>query len=227
MHQVEKTTLLAALIGEVASHERIVAVEDVRELRASHPHLVSLEARQANTDGVGAVDLSQLVRACLRMRPDRIVVGECRGAEVRELLAALNTGHSGSMATVHVNNLASVPARLTSLGQQAGLGGSNLAAQVDAAIDLVVIVEHRAGRRRIRELGTLHAVDGELTARPLVHGPLASEADTRSTTCGFEPHLGVKNGGRGGQINTRWAESGFESGRESGSTLPGVSRRVF
>ena len=76
MHQVEKTTLLAALIGEVASHERIVAVEDVRELRASHPHLVSLEARQANTDGVGAVDLSQLVRACLRMRPDRIVVGE-------------------------------------------------------------------------------------------------------------------------------------------------------
>ena len=95
-------------------------IEDVAELRIAHPHVVALEARQANLDGAGAIGLDRLVRESLRMRPDRLVVGECRGAELRELLGALNTGHDGGAGTVHANSLADVPARLEALGSLAG-----------------------------------------------------------------------------------------------------------
>ena len=101
--------------------ERIVAIEDVAELRVDHPHFVSLEARQANLEGVGEVSLARLLREALRMRPDRLVLGECRGAEVRELLSALNTGHDGGAGTLHANSLADVPARLEALGALAGM----------------------------------------------------------------------------------------------------------
>jgi len=116
-----KTTLLGAMLSEAAPTERIVTIEDVAELRITHPHVVALEARQANAEGAGAVGLEQLVREALRMRPDRLVLGECRGAEVRELLAALNTGHDGGAGTLHANSLDDVPARLEALGALAGL----------------------------------------------------------------------------------------------------------
>jgi len=149
-----KTTLLAALLERVPARERIVTIEDVAELRVTHPHQVRLEARQPNLEGAGGVDLARLVREALRMRPDRLVVGECRGAEVRELLGALNTGHEGGAGTLHANGIADVPARLEALGALAGLDATALARQVVSAIHAVVHLERRAdGRRVVAGLG--------------------------------------------------------------------------
>ncbi|GAA1852419.1 hypothetical protein GCM10009796_13080 [Microbacterium koreense] len=149
-----KTTLLAALLAEAAHTERIVTVEDVAELRVDHPHHVRLEARQANLEGAGAIDLARLVREALRMRPDRLVVGECRGAEVRELLSALNTGHDGGAGTLHANGLDDVAARLEALGALAGLDDHALARQVVSAFDVVLhVARDRDGARRFVAAG--------------------------------------------------------------------------
>ena len=149
-----KTTLLAALLGCAAPAERIVTIEDVAELLIDHPHHVRLEARQANLEGAGAIGLARLVREALRMRPDRLVVGECRGDEVRELLSALNTGHDGGAGTLHANGLHDVPARLESLGALAGLDDRALARQVASAIGLVLHVERSPdGVRRLAGAG--------------------------------------------------------------------------
>lgn len=156
-----KTTLLAALLAEAPAQERIVTIEDVAELRIAHPHHVRLEARQPNIEGTGGVGLARLVREALRMRPDRLVVGECRGDEVRELLSALNTGHDGGAGTVHANGLHDVPARLEALGAPAGLDDRALARQAASAIGLVVHVERGAdGSRRIAGAGR-PVVDGD------------------------------------------------------------------
>ncbi len=153
-----KTTLLAALLGEVPAGERIVIVEDARELAPAHPHVVRLEGRPANSEGAGAVTLTTLVRQALRMRPDRLVVGEVRGAEVADLLAALNTGHEGGCGTVHANAPASVPARLEALGALAGLSRTALHAQVAAALDAVVHVRRGPqGRRWVESIGVVVA----------------------------------------------------------------------
>lgn len=145
-----KTTLLASMLGLVPPSERIVTIEDVAELRIDHPHHVRLEARQPNLEGVGTIDLARLVREALRMRPDRLVVGECRGQEVRELLTALNTGHDGGAGTLHAGGLAEVPARLEALGALAGMDDRALARQVASAIGAVVHVERgRDGIRRV------------------------------------------------------------------------------
>ncbi|MEZ5190346.1 MAG: TadA family conjugal transfer-associated ATPase [Schumannella sp.] len=162
-----KTTLLGALLGSAPETERIVVIEDVAELRIAHPHVVALEARQANLDGAGAIGLDRLVREALRMRPDRLVVGECRGPELRELLSALNTGHDGGAGTLHANSLADVPARLEALGSLAGLDADAVARQAVSAFDAVLHVERAAEGRRLSALGEL-ALDagGRLT----VHG---------------------------------------------------------
>lgn len=145
-----KTTLLSALLSRAAQTERIITIEDVAELRPQHPHHVALEARQPNLEGAGEIDLARLVREALRMRPDRLVVGECRGVEVRELLSALNTGHDGGAGTLHASGLADVPARLEALGALAGLDDAALARQVVSAIGCVVHLARGAdGRRRI------------------------------------------------------------------------------
>lgn len=145
-----KTTLLAALLGRVPVAERIVTIEDVAELRLAHPHHVRLEARQANLEGAGAIALGRLLREALRMRPDRLVVGECRGEEVRELLTALNTGHDGGAGTVHASGIADVPARLEALGALAGMNDRALSRQVVSAIGAIVHVERgRDGVRRV------------------------------------------------------------------------------
>ncbi len=149
-----KTTLLTALLGCVPHSDRIVTIEDVAELAPDHPHHVRLEARQPNLEGAGAVGLARLVREALRMRPDRLVVGECRGEEVRELLTALNTGHDGGAGTLHANGLHDVPARLEALGALAGLGDIALARQAASAIHLVLHVQRDPdGVRRLVAAG--------------------------------------------------------------------------
>jgi pilus assembly protein CpaF len=159
-----KTTLLAALLGEAAPDERIVVIEDVAELRIAHPHVVALESRQANLEGAGHVGLAALVREALRMRPDRLVLGECRGAEIRELLGALNTGHDGGAGTLHANSLTDVPARLEALGALAGMSAEAVARQTVSAIGLVLHLERRAGIRTLAQVGRFVLDDRERLA---------------------------------------------------------------
>lgn len=143
-----KTTLLGAMLGLAPRGERIVVIEDVGEVRVDHPHVIGLEARQANLEGVGEIGLARLVREALRMRPDRLVLGECRGAEIRELLTALNTGHDGGAGTIHANSLADVPARLEALGALAGLSPEAVGRLAASALDAVVHVERGGGADR-------------------------------------------------------------------------------
>lgn len=153
-----KTTLLAALLTLVPHDERIVVVEEAGELAPAHPHVVRLLARQANVDGAGRVDLADLVRHALRMRPDRIVLGECRGGEVREVLTALNTGHDGGCTTVHANAAADVPARLEALAALAGMTRDAVAAQASSAFDAVLHLRRATGdrgRRYLAEVGVV------------------------------------------------------------------------
>jgi pilus assembly protein CpaF len=151
-----KTTLLSALLGLIGHRERIVLAEDSAELRPDHPHVVRLEARPANQEGVGRVGLRDLVRQALRMRPDRLVVGEVRGQEVLDLLMALNTGHEGGCGTVHANAAADVPARLEALAATAGMDRDALHSQLAAALDVLVhLVRDRSGQRRIAEIHVL------------------------------------------------------------------------
>ncbi|MCC3772223.1 TadA family conjugal transfer-associated ATPase [Streptomyces sp. UNOC14_S4] len=151
-----KTTLLTTLLGLVAPDERIVLAEDSAELRPDHPHVVRLETRPANQEGIGLVTLRDLVRQALRMRPDRLVVGEVRGPEVTDLLAALNTGHEGGCGTVHANAAADVPARLEALGSTAGLDRAALHSQLAAGLSVVIhLVRERGGVRRVAEIHVL------------------------------------------------------------------------
>ncbi|GJO44698.1 putative conjugal transfer protein [Mycobacterium marinum] len=160
-----KTTLLAAMLGAVAGSERIVCVEDAAELAPRHPHLVKLVARCANVEGAGEVTLRQLVRQALRMRPDRIVVGEVRGAEVVDLLAALNTGHEGGAGTVHANSPGEVPARLEALGALGGLDRAALHSQLAAAVQVLLhVTRDQGGRRRLSEIAVLHRAEDGLVA---------------------------------------------------------------
>lgn len=155
-----KTTLLAAALGAVPAHERIICVEDAAELAPQHPHIVKLVARGANVEGAGEVTVRDLVRQALRMRPDRIVVGEVRGAEVVDLLAALNTGHDGGAGTVHANNPAEVPARMEALGALGGLSGPALHSQLAAAVQVLLhVARDSAGMRRLTEIAVLRPHD--------------------------------------------------------------------
>ncbi|MFJ4222680.1 TadA family conjugal transfer-associated ATPase [Microbacterium sp. NPDC089695] len=159
-----KTTLLSALLTQAPAAERIVTIEDVAELRPRHPHHVALEARQPNLEGAGGISLARLVRESLRMRPDRLVVGECRGEEVRELLSALNTGHDGGAGTLHASGLHDVPARLEALGALAGLDATALARQAVSAFGIVLHLDRTPdGRRRIACAGTLTMLGDRLS----------------------------------------------------------------
>jgi pilus assembly protein CpaF len=144
-----KTTLLGALLSEAGADERVLTIEDAAELVVEHPHVVGLLARNSNAEGAGAVSLGELVRQSLRMRADRIAVGEFRGAEIVDLLAALNTGHTGGAATVHANSVADVPARLVALAALGGMAEQVLAAQAASALDVVVQLGRRRDRTRM------------------------------------------------------------------------------
>lgn len=151
-----KTTVLAALLSAVDPHERIISVEDAEELRPRHPHVVRLVARPANIEGAGGVTLRDLVRQALRMRPDRLVVGEVRGAEVCDLLAALNTGHEGGAGTVHANSAREVPARMEALAATGGLAPAALHSQLAAAVQIVLHMRRlRSGARVLDTVGVL------------------------------------------------------------------------
>jgi pilus assembly protein CpaF len=171
-----KTTLLNALAHAVEPHCRLITLEDVAELRLRHPHVVRLETREATPDGVGEISLAHLLRTALRMRPDRLVVGEVRGNEAAHLLQALNTGHDGSLCTVHANSAPDALARLATLVVQATSGWplSSVVHHVARAVDVVVHVERTSsGARSVVEVAEVcppdmhHAV---LAVRPLVEG---------------------------------------------------------
>ena len=176
-----KTTLLATLLSLVPPTERIVCIEESGELEPDHPHVVRLLARRANVEGVGEVGLPDLVRHALRMRPDRIVLGECRGAEVREVLTALNTGHEGGWATVHANTAADVPARLAALAALAGMGRESVAAQVVSALHAVVHLRRDGGERYVSEVAVVtRDARGELEVVPalrVVRGAAAGDVE--------------------------------------------------
>ncbi|PRX99475.1 TadA family conjugal transfer-associated ATPase [Allonocardiopsis opalescens] len=186
-----KTTLLNALLSLVDPRERIVLVEESTELRPEHPHVVRLQSRPPGLEGTGAVPMRELVRQALRMRPDRLVVGEVRGAEAAELLSALNTGHDGGCGTLHANAAADVPARLEALGCAAGLSREAVHSLLAATRVVVVRVtrEPRGGLRRVAEVCVL-AADATGLVRvlpavafaapgPVIPGPGAAELAAR------------------------------------------------
>jgi pilus assembly protein CpaF len=164
-----KTTLLNALLSLCAAEERLLVVEDSSELRPDHPHVVALEARPPNIEGSGEVTVQTLVRQALRMRPDRLVVGEVRGAEVVDLLAAMNTGHEGGAGTLHANSAADVPNRVASLAMAAGLPRDAALSLLASAVDVVVHL-HRphGGTRLVREVGVLARDAAEVVVEPAV-----------------------------------------------------------
>jgi pilus assembly protein CpaF len=178
-----KTTLLAALLGRAAPTERVVLVEELPELRPALPHVVRLQARTANAEGAGEITLSDLVRQTLRMRPDRIVVGEARGAEVVDLLRALNSGHEGGCGTLHANGIADVPARVEALATAAGVGRAAAHSLLASAVDVVVhLTRDRSGQRRVSAVGVLDRdADGLVSAvEALVHPPGALVVERRA-----------------------------------------------
>lgn len=164
-----KTTLLSSLLSEADPGERIVCIEESGELVPRHPHVVRLLVRRPNVEGAGGVGLADLVRESLRMRPDRVVLGECRGAEVREVLGAMNTGHDGGCTTVHANAATEVPARLEALGALAGMSREAVSAQAASALDAVVHLRREAACRWVAEIGAVHRDQkGSLSVLPAV-----------------------------------------------------------
>jgi pilus assembly protein CpaF len=154
-----KTTLLTALLGEVSSTERILIIEDTSEVFPTHPHVVHLQSRETNVEGAGAVTMRDLVRQALRMRPDRLVIGEVRGAEIVDLLAALNSGHDGAFATIHANSAAAIPARIEALGVAAGLDRMAVHSQLASAIEIIVHLRRENGRRFVSEVSEIEVKD--------------------------------------------------------------------
>ena len=162
-----KTTILGAMLALVPPNERIVIVEDTAELQPTHPHIIRLQSRPANIEGAGHVSMRDLVRQSLRMRPDRIVVGEVRGAEVVDLLTALNTGHEGGCGTVHANSPLDVPTRIQALGLTAGVPREAMSALLTSAVDAVVHVRRVASGLRIVDcVYELHERRGECALEP-------------------------------------------------------------
>jgi pilus assembly protein CpaF len=158
-----KTTLLNVLSKEIAVGERIVTVEDAAELRLTG-HVVRLEARPPNAEGTGGIELRSLVRHALRLRPDRIIVGEVRGAEALDMIQAMNTGHAGSLSTVHANSPVEALWRIETLAMSGdpGVGSETVRRQLWAALDVIVQVERRRGGRRVASIATVDATSGEV-----------------------------------------------------------------
>lgn len=163
-----KTTLLAAMLSEVSPNERILIIEDTSELVVTHPHCTKLQSRMPNVEGIGEVTMQTLVRQSLRMRPDRIIVGEIRGAEVIDLFAALNTGHQGCAATVHANSASDVISRVQLLGLMHGLNDAAIQVQLPTAIDVVIELTRIGSHRVVREVGELVFRDGHCVYQPII-----------------------------------------------------------
>jgi pilus assembly protein CpaF len=174
-----KTSLLNAIAGLIAHHERIITLEDTAELQLRAPHVLRLECRPATADGIGEITMQVLLRAALRLRPDRLVVGEVRGAEASELVQALNTGHDGSMSTIHANSPVDALMRLESLVMQAGTGWSESMARdhVGRSVDVVVHVARSGeGNRFIEEVCEVGEPGSNQRARSLATGGVITGA---------------------------------------------------
>jgi pilus assembly protein CpaF len=164
-----KTTVLNALSSFIAAGERVITIEDAAELRLVQPHVVRLESRSAGIEGSGEVTIRDLVRNALRMRPDRIVIGEVRGPEAMDLLVALNTGHRGALSTVHANGAGDALRRLETLAMMAGLGVPHevVSEQLTNAIELVLHLERHGAERRAAELCEVTRVAGAPAVRAI------------------------------------------------------------
>jgi pilus assembly protein CpaF len=160
-----KTTLLNVLSNYIPETERIVTVEDAAEMKLSQPHIVSLEARPPNMEGKGAIPIRDLVKNCLRMRPDRIVVGECRGGEALDMLQAMNTGHDGSLTTAHANTPRDLIARLEVMVMMSGmeLPSKAIREQVASAVDIVVQqTRFSDGSRKVVNITEITGTEGDM-----------------------------------------------------------------
>ena len=160
-----KTTVLNVLSSFIPSDERLITIEDAAELQLQQPHVVKLETRQANTEGTGSITQSDLLRNTLRMRPDRIIIGEVRGGEALTMLQAMNTGHEGSMTTVHANTCRDALSRLETMVLMAGMDLPHRAIreQVASALDLIVQIERSSdGKRRVSAISELVGMEGDV-----------------------------------------------------------------
>lgn len=194
-----KTSLLAAMLGACPPGERIIIVEDTTEMLPDHPHVVHLQGRAGNVEGAGRIEMGELVRQTLRMRPDRLIVGECRGAELRDFLAAMNTGHQGAAGTVHANSPEAVPARLAAMGALAGMAPESVALQAAAAVDVVIHVERRGGRRMPVAASVVRHDEGRVQMVPaLVDDPASPQGpawEDLAARAGMRERLGPPGAG--------------------------------
>jgi pilus assembly protein CpaF len=201
-----KTTLLNLLAGFIAADERLVTIEDAAELAFAHPNLVRLEARPANAEGRGLVGIRDLLRNALRMRPDRIIVGECRGGEALDMLQAMNTGHEGSLTTVHANSARDVLARLETMVLMAGmdLPLAAIREQIASAIQIVVQqVRSPDGCRRIVEIAEITGTEGSrILMQPLFRWRRGAFEDCGNVPQFFE-RLGLPAGAFPGRLEVR------------------------
>ncbi len=189
-----KTTLLNVLSGFIPSHERLVTIEDSAELRLQQEHVVSLETKPANAEGAGQYTTRDLVKNALRMRPDRIIVGECRGNEAIDMLQAMNTGHSGSMTTIHANSTADAVARVeTMVLMGAELPMTAVRRQIASALHLIVHTERTSTGQRmvsqISEVMGLHPVTGEVETRDIMRSIEISPGVRQLKATGFMPRF--------------------------------------
>ena len=185
-----KTTLLNLLSQWIPAHERIVTIEDAAELQLGHANLVSLEVRQANAEGQGAVTIRDLLRNSLRMRPDRIVVGECRGGEALDMLQAMNTGHEGSLTTIHANSPRDALARLEMLVLMSGFDLPLVAIreQIASAVDLIVQQQRCAdGQRRLVSISEVTGVESGVVQTQEVFAWRPDRSEFQPT--GVVPHF--------------------------------------
>ncbi|WP_313814110.1 TadA family conjugal transfer-associated ATPase [Glutamicibacter sp.] len=204
-----KTTLLQAMLCEVRPDHRLLIIEDSQELQVQHPHVISLQARSANSESTGAVQLRDLVIQALRMRPDRLIVGECRGAEIRDFLAAMNTGHQGACGTLHANHPQAVPARLASLGAMAGWNLQATSLQAASALDLIIHMDRQGqGRRSPVALGILETdAQDHLMVSTLIDTCSGTPAGPRALAI-IEEKLGASVA----QSVSQWQREARESG---------------
>jgi pilus assembly protein CpaF len=192
-----KTTTLNVLSSFIPEGERIITIEDSAELQIQKPHVVNLEARPTNAEGAGEVRIRDLVKNALRMRPDRIIVGECRGAEALDMLQAMNTGHEGSMTTVHANNPRDAISRLETMVLMAGydLPVRAIREQVNAALDVIIQLERMPdGRRMITAITEVQGMEGDTILLQDVYkyqpGPNGMTGDLVPT--GLRPKLAIR-----------------------------------
>lgn len=182
-----KTTLLNALSGHIDIGERVITIEDAAELSLHQPHVLRLETRPANTEGTGEINQRQLVRNALRMRPDRIILGEIRGPEVIDVLSAMNTGHDGSMATIHSNNPRDCLSRFENLIAMSGISMPTQAMrqQISSAINLIVqIARMRDGGRRITQIEEIVGMEGEVISTQTIFGYQSTGMDSNGKLIG-------------------------------------------